>query len=367
MSEVSSIAEVKIQAEPVRHVLIVANRCSGTGQPAHLFADLETRLIAGLDGCETRVETCIVSDHAQARTVAREFAESSRAPSAIIAAGGGGTLRAVIEGVWDGVGEQRLEAPERVEVGALRLGSGNVVAKQFGVPLDPLEAVGGLAASLRLGRTAPCSVMRCRIGKAGGKFDVRYGVTMCGLGQFGRTSGDLARWHRRLPRLRRFIAGRWGIENLNDLEYATAMMARTCWAALWPRACDQVELCVQGRTQRLRLLAGVVMNLPIKMLPFDPGVQIEEPALSFHYVPAVSPRASLGMLAPRRLATKVRSMRVACGEWLQVWFLDPGPVGFFLDEDPDLAFGGVSVEVAGLLPFIPCPEYFSRNKDGDNP
>jgi diacylglycerol kinase family enzyme len=132
MSESSSIAEGKIRIEPVRHVLIVANRSSGTGHPARLFADLEARLIAGLDGRGVRVETRIVSDHPQGRTVAKEFAESSRAPSAIIAGGGGGTLRAVIQGVCDAVGEQRLEAPERVAVGALRLGSGNVVAKQYG-------------------------------------------------------------------------------------------------------------------------------------------------------------------------------------------------------------------------------------------
>jgi len=355
------------QGEPPRQVLIVANGSSGTGQCRRMLPDLEARLRAGLDGCGVTVEARIVFDHPQARSVARDFAKSSQAPSAILAAGGGGTLRAVIEGVWDAASGDGVEAPARVAVAALRLGSGNVLAKQFGVPLDPLHGVAGIAASLRLGRTAPCSVMRCRVGKPGGRVDIRYGAAMCGLGQFGRTSGDLARWHRRLPRMRRFLARQWGIENLNHLEYSAAFATRACWAAIRPATCEQLELRVNGHTQRLRILAGVVMNLPIHELPFDPGVRIEEPALSLHYVAAMSPPASFGMLTPSRLAASATRMKLGRDDCLEVRFLDSEPVEFFLDEDPELAYGGIAVEVAGLMPFIPCPEYFKHAREGGKP
>jgi len=363
----SSIEAARRQGEPPRRVLIVANGSSGTGHCHRLLPDLEARLSTGLDGCGAKVEARIVFDHPQARVVARDFAKSSHAPSAIIAAGGGGTLRAVVEGVWDAASGEGLEAPARVAVGALRLGSGNVVAKQFGVPLDPLEAVAGLAASLRRCCAIPCAVMRCHVGKPGGKVNVRYGVAMCGLGQFGRTSGDLARWHRRLPRMRRFLARRWGIEDLNHLEYSAAFAARACWAAIRPATCERVELRVNDHTQRLRILAGVVMNLPIHELPFDPGVRIEEPALSFHYLAAMSPPASLGMLTPSRLAARATSIKLGRNDRLEIQFLDSEPVEFFLDEDPELAYGGITVEVAGLMPFIPCPEYFNHHREGGKP
>jgi len=108
------------------------------------------------------------------------------------------------------------------------------------------------------------------------------------------------------------------------------------------------------------MLAGVVMNFPMQMLPFASGVQIEEPALSFHYIPALSPPASLGMLTPRRLVKRLRSMKLGRDDCLEIRFLDAEPVEFFLDEDPEVAYGGITIEVAGLFQFIPCPEYFCR-------
>src|SRR2546422_519398 len=71
-------------------------------------------------------------------------------------------------------------------------------------------------------RWGPCAVLRCRFGTADGGEEVRHAVTMCGLGQFGRASGDLARWHRLLGWRRQALVNVAGIERVNDLEYVAA-------------------------------------------------------------------------------------------------------------------------------------------------
>lgn len=346
-------------------VLLLMNRSSGTGHPGKLIVRIEAALRDGLGG-EARILTETITDHPSARRVAEEFA-GAPGLRVLVAGGGGGTLRAAIEGVCASAGTDSIPASDRVRIAALRLGSGNVVAKQFGVPLDPIEAAKAIAANIRTGITAPCSIMRCRIGKPEGRTEVRYAATMCGLGQFGRTSGDLVRWHRRLPGTRRFLARLFKIEKLNNFEYAASMTARALWAALRPSACETVEIHLGSVREKLRLLAGVVMNFPIRMLPFDPGVGIGEPALSFHYVAAVSPPASLRMLSRRRLAANLRSAKIGPGDTLEVRFLDREPVEFFLDEDPELAYRGITIEMAGLLAFVPGAANWTGTMKGAEP
>jgi diacylglycerol kinase-like protein len=346
-------------------VLLLVNRSSGTGHSGQLIAQIEATLRGGLGG-EARILTETVTDHPEARRVAEEF---SKMPGlrVIVAGGGGGTLRAAIEGVAGSAGNDSIPFGDRVRIAALRLGSGNVVAKQFGVPLDPIEAAKGIAENIRAGRFGRCSIMRCRIGKPEGRVDVRYAATMCGLGQFGRTSGDLARWHRRLPRTRRLLARMFAIEKLNNVEYEISMATRVLWAALHPSACETVEIDLGAVSEKLRLLAGVVMDFPIRMLPFDPGVGIAEPALSFHCVRAASPPASLRLLSRRRLAANLHSARIGPGDILEIRFLDRKPVEFFLDEDPELAYGWISVEIAGLLAFVPSVANWTDAKKGAQP
>src|SRR5690242_20850313 len=52
---------------------------------------------------------------------------------------GGGTLRAVVEGACDG--SAGLPCIDRLRIGALRMGSGNVVARQLGMPVDPIAGM----------------------------------------------------------------------------------------------------------------------------------------------------------------------------------------------------------------------------------
>jgi hypothetical protein len=52
-------------------------------------------------------------------------------------------------------------------------------------------------------------------------------------------------------------------------------------------------------------------------------------------------------------AGRLRTWRLAAGESLRVRLLDRESVEFFLDEDPESAYGDITVEVAGTLAFLP--------------
>ncbi len=314
---------------PVERALLIINRTAGTGQGESIAQKLTARFKQGLDGL-SQVKVELVSDHAAARACAAGFISESEAPALVVAGGGGGTLRAVIEGVWD-------SSPERVRVGALRMGSGNVLAKQFGVPSDPIAGLNGLLTNLKAGRTAPCCVMRCETWTSSGNSEVHHAVTLGGLGQFGRIPSDLARWHARFPGVHKIAASSLGIERLTNVEYALAFVVRSLLCALFPNRAELVEIQNQDR---LRLLTGIVMNFPIAALPFKPGVTVEDEALEVY-------------LIPLSLLPHTRRIRIEKNKPLDIRFVNQGPVELFLDEDPVTTYKQLRLSVAGLIAFVP--------------
>jgi diacylglycerol kinase family enzyme len=302
----------------VTAILLVGNRLAGTGHPAGLLERLAAELGA---------ELLTVEDHPAARVATRQWlADHAAQPAAVIAGGGGGTLRAVVEGACDG--RPIPPAGDRIWIGGLRMGSGNVVAKRYGVPRDPLAGARHLKARLDAGTTRPCGVIRCTFGG-----EPRHGITMCGLGQFGRTSGDLARFHQRAGGLRRLAARLIPLERLNDAEYLSSFLTRMAASALVPTSCELVR--AQGRS--FRLLSGVVMNFPIAGIPIDPQTDIDQPTLGVRLFPRYG----------RPLATLLEP-----GQALTLELLDRRRTEFFLDEDPETAIEQITIEAAGTLDFI---------------
>jgi diacylglycerol kinase family enzyme len=323
--------------EPVavdRRMLLIVNRVSGTGCRPPVVTDL-VRGLAGSGG-GAGLEVALVDDHPSARRAASSFLAASDRPAAIVAGGGGGTLRAAVEGVCD-VAPARLPDASQLVLGVLRMGSGNLIARRLGMAADPVAGARQLAGALSAGSVTPCAVMRCRSGMAGGGDDVRHAVLMCGLGQFGRTSGDLARWHARLPEPRRALAALVGLERLNDLEYVASAAGRFAAATLDRDVTEEVEVAIDGRRERFRLLAGAVMNMRVGAIPFDPGVAMGEPAAGV-------------LLLPR--GGRLRTWRLAAGDELRVTLLDRESVEFFLDEDPERAHREIAVGIRGTLSFL---------------
>ena len=334
---------------PVERALLIINRNAGTGQGDAIAEKMTLLFRHGLDQLrDTRVE--LVSNHADARACTAEFISESEAPALVVAGGGGGTLRATVEGICDSRASEELPGPERVRVAALRMGSGNVLAKQFGVPRDPAVALNGLLTNLKAGRTAPCCVMRCQTWTTSGNTVVHHAVTLGGLGQFGRVPSDLARWHTRFPNVHK-TAARFGIEKFTNVEYALTLLIRFMSCTLIPERAEEVEIQFQDQKERFRLLSGVVMNFPIKALPFDPGVTVEDEALSVYLIPLK------GRFSPHRILLKKNDR-------LEIRFVDRDCVEFFLDEDPVTTYKQLSLGVAGSIAFVPGRNYQHNGHGG---
>ena len=312
--------------------LLILNRSSGTGHPAQIVEALGSALRSG-HGSPFDLETVVVDGHPEARSLAAQFVEFASRPSLLVAAGGGGTLRAVVEGVMDSF---PISPPpgDAVRLAALRMGSGNVVARELGIPKDPVEAARQVGEGFASGLVRPCAVLRCSFGLPDGGTSVRHAVTMCGLGQWGRVPGDIARWRLRHARGRARAASWVGLERVNALEYVAFGAGRMVAGTVLASRCEMVEI---DGARKLRLLAAVAMNLPVPPLP-NPGVALGDEAVGLTVVPR------LGRPLRRRLVR---------GDVFAVRLLDPDSVEFFLDEDPERATGWLRLEVAGLLAFVP--------------
>jgi|SRR5579864_799640 len=311
--------------------LLVLNRAAGTGHAQDDAGRLAGALRKGHGGV-LAVETAVVDDHPSARASTARFAATAARPSLVVGAGGGGTLRAVVEGVMDAFPDAPPGA-EMVCLAGLRMGSGNVIARRLGIPLDPQEAALQVGDGFARSRTAQCAVLRCSHGAAGGETAVRHAVSMCGLGAWGRVPGDIARWRKSHAAARRRAASWIGLERVNEIEYLGFGAGRMLAAAMSASRCELVE--VDGG-QRMRLLAAVALNLPLPPLP-DPGVALGDMAAGLTLVPR------FGKPFRRRLEP---------GHGLTLRLLDRESAEFFLDEDPEIAFDWLKLDVAGCLTFV---------------
>ncbi|HSS95224.1 MAG TPA: diacylglycerol kinase family protein [Candidatus Dormibacteraeota bacterium] len=312
--------------------LLILNRASGTGYPAQIVDQLARALQSGHDS-PLNVDAVVVDDHPAARKATVNHASAAARPSLVVAAGGGGTLRAVVEGVMESF-PAGPPGPDVVRLAALRMGSGNVVARNLGIPLDPLEAARQIGANMARNMTKPCSVLRCSHGLPGGATAVRYAVTMCGLGQWGLVPGDIVRWRESHAAGRKRAASWIGLERINALEYVAFGAARMLAGTVSASRCEMVEI---DGAPRMRLLAAVALNLPLPPLP-NPGVSMGEEAAGLTVVPR------LGRPFRRRLGP---------GDSFALRLLDRDTTEFFLDEDPERATGWLKLDVAGVLAFVP--------------
>jgi hypothetical protein len=182
---------------------------------------------------------------------------------------------------------------------------------------------------------------------------------MGGFGQFGRTPGDLLRWHRLLPGPRAAVARFLGVERVNNVEYVLAVLLRAVSCAVsGASAAEVVEVWAHGRKEVMPLLAGVAMSFPFEELPVDPGVRVGDEALSLYLVPFTGRLSALRLvLAPRSVIRDALRIELEGPERVEIRLVDRDSAEFFLDEDPVTFDGRLVLEVAGSLAFVPGPEY----------
>jgi diacylglycerol kinase family enzyme len=348
----------------VERALLIINHAAGVGQ-SNAMADRLSSLFKERLRELAQVKIESVDTHEAARDCTREFLRESEAPAIVVAGGGGGTLRAVIEGICDLADANALPGPERVRVGALRMGSGNVLAKQFGAPRDPLVGLESVLTNLNGGRTVPCCVMRCEIWDSSGRSQIRHAVTLGGLGQFGRIPSDLARWHQRLPILHKSAARLLGVETLTNIEYGLALLIRSLYCTISPGSAETIEIQGADKKERMQLLSGVVMNFPIRALPLKPDVRVEDEAVCIYLIPLIGRHSPLlHVMAPKLLACHIHCIRVEKTRPMDIRFVDREAVNFFLDEDPVTTCGRLNLAVAGSIAFVPGSDYQTINEPG---
>jgi diacylglycerol kinase family enzyme len=244
-----------------------------------------------------------------------------------------------------------------VRIAPLRMGSGNLVAKQLNVPRDPIDGLSNLIANARRGRHVPVCIGRCDFLRPEMERETRYVVGLAGLGQLGRTSGDLERWHRRLGGIRTVMSRVVRLERINDVEYALAILLRSVRCVVAPSEVETLEVQSDGESKRLRVLAGAVMNFPIAALPFEPPTSIDDPTLSMHLVPYRSRWKTLSLMAAHRRAVEhAVTIPIELDRPARVSLVDRDRVEMFLDEDPIELYRQVTISVAGSLAFVPGGE-----------
>jgi hypothetical protein len=241
------------------------------------------------------------------------------------------------------------------------MGSGNVLARQFGVPRDAIAGLNSLLMNVKTGRTVPCCVMRCEVRDSAGNSELRYGVTLAGLGQFGRIPADLERWHARFPRFHKVAARSLSVETLTNVEYAVAHLIRSLNCLFFRNSAETIEIVVDHQQRIFRLLSGVMMNFPISALPFKTDLRAEDQAVFVCLIPFTGRlSASLQILAPSRLIPGAHCIRLEKDQRLKIRLIDRECVEFFLDEDPLTTYGRLTLGVAGSIAFVPGPNYQTK-------
>ncbi len=338
----------------VRRVLWLANRTAGSWPGDALGAQLTALLRELLPaGIETHV--ALVDGHAAVKQQARQFLGLSSDPAAIVVGGGGGTLRATIEAVFE-----RPGAADRMRLAPLRLGSGNVLARRLGVPKDPFEGIHRISQAICDGAVETSTIVRCEYHDPGTDGDstprVAYSATMAGLGQFGRVPADLARGRGLIRTARPVLRALLGVESTTNCEYVLALLARGVRCAVRPATAETVGVSFDGQTEKLRLLAGVIMSFAIPGVPFDPAVGAGQLEAKCFLLSLDSRRTVLSLaLAPRRAIDRARTYTLTSEKVLELRLCDRPAAGFFLDEDPCTFTGSLRFGIAGALNFVSLP------------
>ena len=332
------------------NILLAINTAAGTGNTLALGRNLAEILRKRL-GHEHHIKLHRADGHKAIQNSAWAFARRHPKDAVIIAGGGGGTLRAVIEGVG-------IEKPnQNLRLGALRMGSGNVIARQLGIAEDPLEGVEDLAAQLLRKAVVECCVIGCDLDQDITPASRMFGVTLGGFGLFGRVPQALEEYHADHPKLHRFTAKSVGIERLTNVEYGLCL-AGLCSRAAWnPQTLPEIEAKQGDHTESFRVLAGALMNFPLGALPFQPGLKVEDLALSLQLIPYHSRLQALS-LVPRAkaLAKEARIFRITDDTPATLRVVNGERMPFFIDEDP-LEAAQLTLRIAGSLPFIPGKNY----------
>ena len=203
---------------------LVVNRPSGNGRSP----DDVGLLRSAFDGCFRWIGNrtfAVAEGHGEVVSLTREFLSAVKGPCFLLSGGGGGTNRALVQGLLEEV-ESGTVCLKDVLISTLRLGSGNLIPKYFDMPRDPLEGMRRISGDLDAGQAHACCVYRCTLHYPDAMIKQHYGLTMGGLGQFARVPDDIKRWRDLHSRLMRCASRVIPLEAINTFQYTAFSVLR---------------------------------------------------------------------------------------------------------------------------------------------
>jgi diacylglycerol kinase family enzyme len=333
-----------------RSALFIVNSPSGSGRTRSEINRLQEVFNDCLGWVKDRVFT-VTSTHADVADATRRFLNTHRGPFFLLSGGGGGTNRALVQGAFEAV-EKNLVCLDDVLLSSLRLGSGNLIPRYFGLPRDPIDGMRRIASDLRAGAASRCCAYRCSTDPAP-KVWRHYGLTMGGLGEFAHVPDDIKRWRARHTRFMRWATRALPLETINSLQYIAFSLARAARCIVYPGRAAQVEVRQADRRERFRLLAGFLLNFDFPELPIRAGCAIGEPRLALCCIPIHGRGRTLRALVDwHNLDRAARKFEITAGNPLEIQFLDNRPTTLALDEDTFPAPARMKFEIAGLMRFV---------------
>jgi len=297
---------------------VLFNPIAGRGRAVQVAGSVGARLqVLGHESFERR------SEHAgHIRELAAQVAEEV---DRVLVLGGDGSLREAAAGLLE------LDASARPALGVLPFGTGNVVARELGLPLDPVAAIDVIAAAgavdwdVGLAR-ADGGAEEVFLAMAGFGFDAGISARI----DAARGSRLGARWYR------------WSASSL----YGWCGMRE-----LLRLAPPRFEVSVEGDLVASRAVSAVVSNTRTygKSMWLSPGARPDDGRLDVHVRERANPLVGAAVLALAQLQRpRSRSLAVdAPGGRARVGSLTGGPpVAWQLDGDRMDAAREIELELA---------------------
>jgi hypothetical protein len=264
-------------------ILLVVNQPSGNGRTTEEIEHLQNDFHQTFAPIPWR-SFALTTRHDEVVCLTRSFLNIFPGPWLLVSGGGGGTNRAVVQGALTEVKKGAVRSDD-VQISALRLGSGNLLPRQFGLPREPSVAMQGIVDDLFAGRHSPCCVYRCTFHYPDGQTRDCYGLTMAGVGQFARVPDDIKQWRDKHVGLMQWTSQRVSLESINTFQYVAFSLLRAASCFIQPGRAELIEVRQNGNRDRFRLFSGILVNFDFPQLPFQGGCALDEPRLVLCLIP----------------------------------------------------------------------------------
>ena len=330
-------------------LLFIINAKAGSGYQKEYIDELIT-LAKQRFHDEFTFNKAIAGDHPAIIRLTKAFIRKNNRDKIIIAGGGGGTISAVITAVCE-LKASIISSLPCIQIGALRMGSGNVIAKKLGIPKDPKKGLESIADGIIQKNVTPICIGRFKFINDKGTLKNVYGATLMGFGEFGYVPGDVTRFRKRHPVMHILLVKFFGMEVANSIEYIGLNLWRSFYRVIFPHSIKRMKISTKRMSYSEKIISGVVMNFPIKQLPIHSEIGMSDECLYLH---AIRYKHRLDAIFSDFQPHKLKSVRfnITQGKSAEIVFPGYEITEFFIDEDPYFVKDTISITIAGTLDFI---------------